>query len=154
VNQPFLDSLFLDGGFNHANFPDLFYPVAAAALVLLVVSVVLYNVQTRRLHRHPPLVALQEWLLWTGLAVFGLLLVYAVFKFYFIFVLVTVVVGCAVFVWIRFVRFPPLIEAYNQALRRERSLSQKRFRDASATIRSKRSARPRPKPRGTARKRR
>ena len=81
--------------------------------MLLVGAVVLYNVQMRRLHRHPPLVALQEWLLWTALAVFGLLLVYAIFKFYFIFVLITVVVGLATFVWIRFVRFPPLIAAYN-----------------------------------------
>jgi hypothetical protein len=149
-----LGSFFKLGGFSPQNFPDLFYPVAVAALVLLIGSVVLYNVQTRRLHRHPPLVALQEWLLWTGLAVFGLLLVYAIFKFYFIFVLVTIVVGCAAFVWIRFFRFPPLIAIYNQALRRERSMSQKRFRDASATIKTRSSGRPKPKPRGTSRKRR
>ena len=89
-------------GFSPQNFPDLFYPIAIASLVLLIGPVVLYNVQIRRLHRHPPLVALQEWLLWTGLAVFGLLLVYAIFKFYFIFVLVTVVVG------LRHVRLDPV----------------------------------------------
>jgi hypothetical protein len=151
----FFGALFETGGFSPQNFPDLFYPISVAALVLLIGSVVLYNVQTRRLHRHPPLVALQEWLLWTGLAVFGLLLVYAVFKFYFIFVLVTIVVGCATFVWIRFVHFPPQIVIYNQVLQRERSLSQKRYRDASATIRSRSaSGRPKPKPRGSARKRR
>ena len=87
-------------------------------------------------------------------AAVGLLLVYAIFKFYFIFVLGTIVVGCATFVWIRFFRFPPLIETYNQVLRRERSLSQKRFRDASATIRTRPSGRPKPKPRGSSRKRR
>jgi hypothetical protein len=150
----FLDSLFKAGGFSPQNFSDLFYPLSVASLLLLIGTVVLYNVQTRRLHRHPPLVALQEWLLWTGLAVFGLLLVYAIFKFYFIFVLVTVIVGCATFVWIRFVHFPPLIQTYNQVLRRQRSLSQKRFSDASATIRSRSSGRPKPKPRGSARKRR
>jgi hypothetical protein len=155
VITDFLDSLFERGGFSPQNFPDLFYPVSVAAFLLLIGTVVLYNVQTRRLHRHPPLVSLQEWLLWTGLAVFGLLLVYAIFKFYFIFVLVTIVVGCAVFAWIRFVHFPPLIQTYNQVLRRERSLSQKRFSDASATIRSRSSSgRPKPKPRGSARKRR
>lgn len=143
MNQPILDSLFLAGGFSPENFPDLFYPVAVAALVLLIVAVVLYNVQVRRLHHHPPLVALQEWLLWTGLAVFGLLLVYAVFKFYLIFVLATLVIGVATFVWIRFFRFPPLIDGYNQTLRRERFLSQKRFRDPDATIRSRSKARPR-----------
>ena len=133
----FLGSLFRDEGFSPQNFPDLFYPVAVASLVLLVGTVILYNVQTRRLHHHPPLVALQEWLLWTGLAVFGLLFVYCVFKFYFVFVLLTIIIGLAVFIWIRFVRFPPLIAAYNEALRRERFLAQKRFRDPDSTIRSR-----------------
>jgi len=153
VNQPFLDSLFLDGGFSPANFPDLFYPVAAAALVLLAATVVLYNVQVRRLHHHPPLVALQEWLLWTGLTVFGLLLVYSVFKFYFIFVLVTLFIGLATFVWVRFVRFPPLIESYNQALRRERFLSQKRFHNPDSTIRSRSRTKAKPKVKASPRKR-
>jgi hypothetical protein len=134
-----IGSLFKVGGFSPGNFPDLFYPVAAAAFVFFIATIILYNVQTRRFHHHPPLLNLQEWLLWTGLAVFGLLLVYAVFKFYFAFVLVTVIVGIGAFVWIRFIRFPPIIEGYNQALRRERFLSQKRFRDADATIRSRKS---------------
>jgi hypothetical protein len=46
-------------------------------------------------------------------------------------------VGLTTFVWIRFIRFPPIIETYNQALRRERFLSQKRFRDPDSTIRSR-----------------
>jgi hypothetical protein len=144
-----LGSLFKDGGFSPQNFGDLFYPIAVAALVFLVGTVILYNVQTRRLHHQPPLVALQEWLLWTGLAVFGLLLVYCTFKFYFVFVLVTLIVGLAAFIWIRFFRFPPIIEAYNQALRRERFLSQKRYRDPDATIRRSKS-----KSKASARKRR
>ena len=98
---------------------------------------VLYNVQTRRLHRHPPLVALQEWLFWTSLSVFGLLLVYSVFKFYFFFVLLTLIIGLSTFVWIRFFRFPPLIESYNQVLRRERYLSQKKYHSSDSTIRSR-----------------
>ena len=137
MNQSFLDSLFLVGGFSPRNFPDLFYPVTIAAFVLLVGSVVLYNVQTRRLHRHPPLVALQEWLFWTSLSVFGLLLVYSVFKFYFFFVLLTLIIGLSTFVWIRFFRFPPLIESYNQVLRRERYLSQKKYHSSDSTIRSR-----------------
>ena len=135
MDQGLLESLFAQEGFSPQNFPDLFYPISVASLVLLIGSIVLYNVQVRRLHRHPPLVALQEWLLWTGLAVFGLLLVYAIFKFYFIFVLVTVVIGIATFVWIRFVRFPPLIRAYNNQVQRARSLSQARYRRPEATIR-------------------
>ena len=135
MNQGLLEALFAQGGFSPQNFPDLFYPVAIASFVLLVAAVVLYNVQVRRLHRHPPLVALQEWLLWTALAVFGLLLVYAIFKFYFIFVLITVIVGVATFVWIRFFRFPPLIAAYNLQVQRARSQTQARYKRPEATIR-------------------
>ena len=97
----------------------------------------LYNVQTRRLHHHPPLVTMQEWLFWTGLAFFGLLLVYAIFKFYFFFVLVTLFIGIGTMIWIRFYRFPPLIAAYNAILRREQYQSQKRYATAESTIRSK-----------------
>jgi hypothetical protein len=122
------------------NFADLFYPVSVAAFVLLIAAIVLYNVQTRRLHRHPPLVAMQEWLLWTAIIVFGLILVCAIFKFYFLIVLGTIIVGCITFVWIRFVRFPPLIEGYNNQLRRARSQSQKRYQTVEATVRQRKSA--------------
>jgi hypothetical protein len=144
VNQNLLDSLFLDGGFSDQNFPDLFYPVTIAALIFLVGTVVLYNVQLRRLHRHPPLVNLNEWLFWTGLTVFGLLLVYAIFKFYFVFVLITLIVGIGTMIWIRWVRFPPLIKVYNGVRRREQYLSQKRYATAESTIRAK-GARPKSK---------
>ena len=140
-----LDSLFKDGGFSPDNFGDLFYPITVAALVFLVGTVVLYNVQTRRLRHHPPLVNLNEWLFWTGLAVFGLLLVYAIFKFYFIFVLVTLIVGIGTMIWIRWFRFPPLIMVYNRVLRREQYLSQKRYASAESTIRS-RNNRPKARP--------
>ena len=145
MNQNILDSLFLDGGFSPDNFPDLFYPITIAALVFLVGTVVLYNVQTRRLHHHPPLVTLQEWLFWTGLAFFGLLLVYAIFKFYFVFVLVTLFVGIGTMIWIRWFRFPPLIVAYNAALRREQYLTEKRYHSPESTIRSKGKSRARGK---------
>jgi O-antigen/teichoic acid export membrane protein len=139
VRQDLLGSLFLRDGFSPENFPDLAWPVAVASFVLLVAAVVLYNVQTRRLNRHPPLLAMQEWLFWTALAVFGLLVVYFIFRFYFVFVVVTLVVGLATFVWIRFVRFPPLIDAYNAQLRRARFMSQAKYRAPEATIRPRKS---------------
>jgi hypothetical protein len=126
--------------FNSVEFRDIFYPISIAAFVLLIVAVVLYNVQTRRLHRHPVLVTLQEWLLWTGICVFGLVLVCAIFSFWFVIVMGTIVVGCATFIWIRFVRFPPLIDAYNQQLRRARFYSQQRYRTAETTVRQRKSA--------------
>ena len=153
MNQNLLDSLFLDGGFSDQNFPDLFYPVTIAALIFLVGTVVLYNVQLRRLRRHPPLVNLNEWLFWTGLTVFGLLLVYAIFKFYFVFVLITLIVGIGTMIWIRWFRFPPLIRVYNGVRRREQYLSQKRYATAESTIRVK-GARPKSKAKTKSKKKR
>jgi hypothetical protein len=124
--------------FNLQNFPDIYNPTWVAATILLVLTVVLYNVRVRQLHRHEPLRAMQEWLLWTGLVTFGLVLVGTIFQFYFLFVLLFIVVGLAVFVWIRFFRFPPYIEAYNEQLRRARFFSQSKYRAAESTVRVKR----------------
>lgn len=126
--------------FNSVLFRDIFYPISFAAFILLIAAIVLYNVRTRQLHRHPPLVALQEWLLWTAITVFGLILVCAIFSFWFLIVIGTIVVGCATFIWIRFVRFPPLIEGYNNQLRRARYYSQQRYKTAEATMRTRKSA--------------
>jgi hypothetical protein len=125
--------------FDEGHFSDLFQPIWVAALVLLIGTVVLYNVRSRQLHRHEPLRTMQEWLLWTGLTMFGLILVGAVFHFYFLFVFLFIIVGIAAFVWVRFVRFPPLIAAYNEQLRRARFFSQARYKQAEATVRSRRS---------------
>ena len=148
-----LESLFLQGGFSQDNFADLFYSITIAALVLLVATVIVYNVMSRRLKAHPPLVNLHEWLFWTGLSVFGLLVVYAIFNFYFVFVLVTLVVGIGTMLWIRFYRFPPLIAAYNAILRREQYLAQKRYATADATIRTKSRGRARAKSKSKKKKR-
>ena len=134
-----LDYLFT--AFNSANFPDLFWPLSITAGVLLIGQVILYNVRTRQLHRYEPLVTMQEWLFWTGTVTFGMLLIMALFVWYFLFVLLTVAIGAATYVWIRFVRFPPLIAAYNEQLRRARFFSQSRYKHPEATIRSRRSRR-------------
>ena len=127
--------------FNSTNFHDLFYPIWVGSLVLLVALVILYNVRTRQLRKHPPYLDLYEWLLWTGVITFGLLLVYAVFVFDFIFVLVTILIGCGVFVWARFVRFPPMLAAYETKLAKARYFSRLKYAKPEATIRSKASKR-------------
>ena len=132
--------------FNVQNFPDIYNPLWVAAVVLLIGTVILYNVRVRQLHRHEPLRAMQEWLLWTGLTTFGLILVGTIFNFYFLFILIFIVVGLTAFVWIRFFRFPPYIEAYNEQLRRARFFSQSRYKAAESTVRSRR-------PRGQRRRR-
>ena len=132
------DVLFGRTPFAPENFSDIFWPITIAAAVFLVGTIVLYNLRSRQLHRHEPLRTLQEWLLWTGLATFGLILVGAVFRFYFLFEFLFIVIGIATFIWVRFFRFPPLIAAYNEQLRRARFFSQARYKQAEETVRSRR----------------
>jgi hypothetical protein len=124
--------------FTGDNFPDIYTPIWVAALVFFIGTIVLYNVRVRQLHRHEPLRSLQEWLLWTGLITFGLVLVGTLFNFYFLFILAFIVGGIIAFIWIRFYRFPPYIHAYNEQLRRARFFSQSRYKHAEATVRSRR----------------
>ncbi len=123
--------------FNSVNFPDLFHPTWIASLVLLIVLVILYNVRTRALHRHPPYLDMYEWLLWTGVITFGMLVVEALFVFDFLLVLLTMAIGIGVLVWVRFVRFPPMFAVYEQKLAKARYLSRSRFAKPEATIRSR-----------------
>lgn len=123
--------------FSSRNFPDLFQPTWVAALVLLIVLVVLYNLRTRALHRHPPYLDLYEWLLWTGIIMFSLLVIEALFVFDFFLVLTTAIVGLGTLVWIRFRRFPPMLAAYEHRLARQRYFTRSKYARPEATIRPK-----------------
>ncbi len=127
--------------FSAHNFPDLFTPVWVASLLLLGATGALYVVRTRQVRHHPPFLDLYEWLLWTGIIYFGLLLTYSVFVFDFIFVAITIPVGVGIFLWIRFVRFPPLLGAYAQKLAKQRYWSRSKYAHPEATIRPKRGKR-------------
>jgi hypothetical protein len=121
--------------FNSHNFPDLFHPTWIASAVLLAALIVLYQVRTRRLHRHQPYVDMWEWLWWTGLITFSMLIVEALFVFDFILVLATAAIGLGTLVWIRFFRFPPILRAHEQRLARQRYFTKQKFADPEATIR-------------------
>jgi hypothetical protein len=127
------DYLFLS--FNHRNFPDLFHPTWIASLALLIVLGVLYTTRTRALRRHQPYVDMWEWLWWTGLITFSLVVIEALFVFDLFLVLITEVIGIGTLVWIRFRRFPPILAAHEQRLARERYYSKQKFADPEATIR-------------------
>lgn len=135
MRLPPWEYLFL--AFNAVNFPDMFGPVVLSSLGLLVATVVLYNVRTRAFHRHPPYLDLYEWLLWTSVVMFSLLLIFSVFVFDFLFVLTTIIGGTAIFVWVRFVHFPPIFEGYERKLARERYFTRSKFARPEATIRAK-----------------
>ena len=123
--------------FSSRNFPDLFHPTWIASLVLLIGLLVLYNLRTRRLHRHPPYLDMWEWLLWTGLITFSLLIVEAIFVFDFFLVLATIVIGLVTLVWIRFRRFPPILAGYERGLARQRYFSRSKYARPETTIRPK-----------------
>ncbi|HEY6014837.1 MAG TPA: hypothetical protein VIU37_12550 [Candidatus Limnocylindrales bacterium] len=123
--------------FSKRNFPDLFDPVWIASLVLLAVLIVAYTIRTRQLHRHRLYLDMWEWLLWTGIITFFLLVMGAVFVFDFAVELTILVVGVGVLVWVRFWRYPALFEAYEVQLARQRYLARAKASRPEATIRTK-----------------
>ena len=128
---------YLFTSFESANFPDIFHPTWIASLILLVVLTVLYNVRRRALHRHPPYLEMWEWVWWTGLITFSLILIESLFRFDFFLVLATEIIGIGALVWIRFVRFPPFFAAYETRLARERYFTKQKYATPEATIKKK-----------------
>jgi len=126
---------YLFTSFNRLNFPDLYNLTWIATLVLLVVLIVLYIVRTRALHKHPPYVDMWEWLWWTGLITFSLILIGSLFVFDFFLILAIEIIGIGTLVWIRFLRFPPFLAAYDKQLAKQKYASRQKYTDPAATIR-------------------
>lgn len=124
-------------GFSKENFPDLYNQMWIASLALLVLLIVAYTVRTRQLHRHRLYLDMWEWLLWTGIITFFLLVMGALFQFDFAVVLVILVAGLGTFLWVRFWRYPALFETYELQLARQRYLSRNKATRPETTIRSK-----------------
>ena len=133
---------YLFESFNHDNFPDIFHPTWIAALVLLVVLTILYNVRTRALHRHAIYLEMWEWVWWTGLVTFSLIIIESLFVFDFFLVLVTLIIGLGTLVWVRFIRFPPFLAAYETRLAKERYFTKRKYADPEATIKKRGGGRP------------
>jgi hypothetical protein len=137
VNGPWnqLDLLLI--GFNKANFPLIFDLTWMSAVAIFVLALVLYNFQGHRLRAYAVFLDLNEWLMWTSVCIAALLVMYAIFSFDFIFVLPTMVGGAFLYIWIRFIHFPPLIGAYEERLARQRYFQRSRTSHPEATIRAK-----------------
>ena len=132
---------YLFATFDDVVFPDLFNLIWIVSLLGIVAVVILYNVRTRQLRRHPPYLDMYEWLLWSSVTMFALLLIFAIFHFDFIFTVITIPVGLAVLAWVRFVRFPPQLSRYEQQLAKARFFSKQKFAHPESTIRPKRARR-------------
>jgi hypothetical protein len=124
-------------GFNKFNFPDLFDPLWVGSGILLLVLTALYVSRTRALHRHRPYLDMWEWIFWAGLITYFLVIVGATFQFDFAVILVILASGLGVMAWARFRRYPPLFEAYEHQLARQRYLARARSSRPEATIRTK-----------------
>jgi hypothetical protein len=124
-------------GFNKINFPDLFDPLWMGSGVLLIVLIVVYVLRTRALHRHRLYLDMWEWIFWSGLITYFLLIVGSIFQFDFAVIVVILASGLFVMTWARFRRFPPLFEAYEHQLARQRYLARARSSRPEATIRQK-----------------
>ena len=142
MNGPWNNISTLLIGFNSVNFPAIFTPTWQLSFALLVAGVIFYNFQGRRMHAYSVFLDLNEWLMWTTVGVFSLILMYSVFGFDFIFVLPTMIGGAILFLWIRFWHFPPLIRAYEERLARQRYFQRSRTSHPSETIRAKAAAKP------------
>ena len=97
----------------------------------------LYVLRTRALHRHRLWLDMWEWLFWSGLITFFLLIVGSIFQFDFAVILVILGSGLLTMAWARFRRYPPLFEAYEHQLARQRYLTRTRTTRPEATIRSR-----------------
>ena len=124
-------------GFDKRAFPDLFDPMWIGSLVLMVVLTILYTVRTRALHRHRHYLDMWEWIFWSGLITFFLLVVGSIFRFDFAVILIILIAGLGTMAWARFRKFPPLFEAYEHQLARQRYLARARRSSPEATIRTK-----------------
>ncbi len=128
---------YLFKSFNGKNFPDMFNATWIAALGLLVVLTVLYITRTRSLHRHQPYLEMWEWIWWTGLITFSMILIGSVFVFDFFLVLAIEIIGFSTLVWVRFRRFPPFLASYEKQLAKQKYASARKFSDPDATIRKR-----------------
>jgi len=137
VNGPWNQLNLLLIAFNDGTFHRLWTPAWEISIFFLFAVLIFYNFQSRRLRAYSVFLDLNEWLMWSTLGIFGLLAMFTLFSFDFIFVLPTMIGGAALFIWIRFIHFPPLIRSYEERLARQRYFQRSRTSHPEATIRKK-----------------
>lgn len=102
------------------NFPDVFTLLWVASLVILVGAIMVYNAAGRRYRRYPAILALHEWVFWSIVVTWGVVPLLVIIHVPMLLILLIVLPGLAVAAWATFVKFPPLIAAANDEIRRRR----------------------------------
>lgn len=106
--------------FTPINFPDLFTLMWAGAIVIVLGSIFVYTTAQRRYRRYPQILALHEWVFWSIVVTWGIAPLLVVIHVPLLLLLLIVIPGMAVAAYAAFVRFPPLIAAMNDEIRRRR----------------------------------
>ena len=106
--------------FTPINFGDLFSLMWVGAFVILIGAVIVYNIAQRRYRRYPAILSLHEWIFWSLAATWGIVPLLVVVHVPLALLLLVVVPGIAVAAWAAFIKFPPVIEAANAEIRRQR----------------------------------
>jgi hypothetical protein len=101
-------------------YPDLFTLLWVSGLLLLIGSVVVYNVAQNRYRRYPTLLALHEWLFWPIAIAWGVTPLLVVIHVPLLLVLLVQVPALLIAAWAALIRFPPLVAAANDEIRRRR----------------------------------
>ena len=110
----------LSDPFTPATFPDLFTWMWVAGLVIAFGAVVVYTMAQRRYRRYPVILALHEWVFWPIVVGWGVIPLLAVIGVPLILQLAIVLPAMAFAAYAAFLRFPPLIAAANDEIRRRR----------------------------------
>ena len=100
--------------------PDLFTLMWVAGLLLLVGSVVVYNIAQNRYRRYPAILALHEWVFWPIAIAWGITPLLVVIHVPLLLLLLVQLPAIAVVLWATFIKFPPVIASANDEIRRRR----------------------------------
>jgi heme A synthase len=102
------------------NFPDFFTLLWVISLIILVGAVWVYTMAGRRYRRYPAILALHEWVFWSIVVTWGIVPLLVIIHVPLLLILLVIIPGMAVALWATFVRFPPIIAAANEEIRRHR----------------------------------
>ncbi len=105
--------------FTPIGFENLFTMMWAGAIVIVIGAILVYTTAQRRYRRYPAILALHEWIFWAIVVTWGLVPLLAVIHVPLALILLIVIPGMAVALWATFFKFPPIIAAMNDEIRRQ-----------------------------------
>lgn len=106
--------------FTPLGFRDLFTLMWAGSLIIVIGAVLVYTTAQRRYRRYPAILALHEWIFWAIVVTWGLVPLLVVIHVPLALLMLIVIPGTAIAAWATFIKFPPVVHAMNDEIRRQR----------------------------------